>query len=55
MCPIHLGGTGESFAANSGGRMPGTSEAALVALLVYAVGYISSFWLPEPREEKLPE
>lgn len=75
--PTHLRGTGESFAANIGGRMIGTSAALLttrfttafsgtpavklayaagcVALLVYAVGFIASFWLPEPREEKLPD
>jgi len=69
--PTHLRGTGESFAANIGGRMIGTSAAMLttqlangmrlayaagtVALLVYAVGFLSSFWLPEPAQEKLPE
>jgi MFS family permease len=78
MYPTHLRGTGESFAANIGGRMIGTSAALLttqlanvmpgltsfttlayaaaaVALLVYAVGFLSSFWLPEPRTDKLPE
>jgi hypothetical protein len=71
MYPTHLRGTGEGFAANIGGRMIGTSAAllttqlepsmslpyaaAVVALLVYAVGFISSFWLPEPQTEKLPE
>jgi MFS family permease len=78
MYPIHLRGTGESFAANIGGRMFGTSaalltttlannmygatpfaklaySAAAVALLVYSVGFIASFWLPEPAAEKLPE
>jgi hypothetical protein len=29
-------------------------SAAAVALLVYSVGFIASFWLPEPGE-KLPE
>lgn len=76
--PMHLRGTGESFAANIGGRMIGTSmamvtaqlsnivpgatpagktanAAAMVALLVYGVGLLSSFWLPEPKEERLPE
>jgi MFS family permease len=71
--PVHLRGTGESFAANVGGRMIGTSAALLttqfaammpgatpaarlalaaagVAALVYAVGLIASFWLPEPPE-----
>jgi hypothetical protein len=70
--PLHLRGTGESFAANIGGRMLGTSAAlvttkflapampgntsfeqvalgaALVAFVVYGVGLIASFWLPEP-------
>jgi len=76
--PTHLRGTGESFAANIGGRMIGTSaallttqlantmpggtsfaklaySAAAVALLVYALGYLASFWLPEPKQDKLPE
>jgi len=76
--PTHLRGTGESFAANVGGRMIGTSAALLttqiasvmpgtspathlaygaaaVALLVYAVGLTASFWLPEPKQEELPE
>ena len=76
--PTHLRGTGESFAANIGGRMIGTSAALLttqfaqimpgvspatklayaaaaVALLVYAVGLISSFLLPEPERQELPE
>ena len=71
--PTYLRGTGESFAANVGGRMIGTSAALLtttlaagmpggtpsvrmgyaaaaVALLVYSVGFIASFWLPEPKE-----
>src|SRR5262245_7534659 len=75
--PTHLRGTGESFAANVGGRMIGTSAAvlttqvtglmpagppatklayaaAVVAALVYIVGLIASFWLPEPEQE-LPE
>jgi hypothetical protein len=71
--PTYLRGTGESFAANVGGRMIGTSAAlltttlavqmpgalpsermgyaaAIVALLVYSVGFLASFWLPEPKE-----
>src|SRR3990170_1548086 len=75
--PTHLRGTGESFAANVGGRMIGTSAAllttslvglmpggtpsrqlayaaALVALVVYAVGLAASFFLPEPAREELP-
>lgn len=78
MYPTHLRGTGESFAANIGGRMIGTSaalvttqlanvmpgataftklaySASAVALLAYAVGFVSSFWLPEPQHETLPE
>jgi MFS family permease len=76
--PTYLRGTGESFAANIGGRMLGTSAAllttnlanvmpggapttklayaaALVAFLVYAGGFIASFWLPEPQQEDLPD
>ena len=76
--PVHLRGTGESFAANVGGRMIGTSAAffttqlapylpgvnnftrlayaaATVAFLVYAVGVITSFWLPEPTKQQLPD
>jgi MFS family permease len=76
--PTYLRGTGESFAANIGGRMIGTSAALVttqmantmpggtpstqlayaagtVALVVYAVGFIGSFWLPEPTKEDLPE
>jgi MFS family permease len=75
--PTYLRGTGESFAANVGGRMVGTSAAlltaqlanitpggsassklayaaAIVAVLTYGVGFIASFWLPEPPE-KLPD
>ncbi|HEX4999310.1 MAG TPA: MFS transporter [Terriglobia bacterium] len=78
MYPVHLRGTGESFAANIGGRLFGTSFAFITAQLavtsdrayaptklalvaagvgfsVYLVGFIASFWLPEPREEGLPE
>lgn len=76
--PVHLRGTGESFAANIGGRLVGTSFAWLTASLavtadranapmkvamvagavgfsVYVVGFIASFWLPEPRQEELAE
>jgi hypothetical protein len=72
--PVHLRGTGESFAANIGGRLLGTSFAYLTATLavtsdrayaptkmalvaagvgfsVYLVGFVASFWLPEPKEE----
>lgn len=76
--PTHLRGTGESFAANIGGRMIGTSaalvttqlanvvpgatpfiklaySASAVALVVYGMGLLLSFWMPEPRLDKLPE
>jgi len=78
MYPTHLRGTGESFSANVGGRMIGTSAALLttqiaavmpggtpaahlaygaaaVAFIVYAIGLTASFWLPEPKQEELPE
>lgn len=74
--PIHLRGTGESFAANVGGRMigtcaalittslvpsmPGTAvpiklayAAALVGSTAYVIGFIASFWLPEPKGAEL--
>jgi len=73
--PVHLRGTGESFAANIGGRLVGTSfawvtatlavtpdrayaptkvalVAAAVGFSVYLVGFIASFWLPEPGREQ---
>jgi MFS family permease len=77
--PVHLRGTGESFAANVGGRMIGTSFAwvtttiaatslfpgddatrfaytcGAVALFVYLVGLVCSFFLPEPPAEALPD
>ncbi|HTE21088.1 MAG TPA: hypothetical protein VK689_22205, partial [Armatimonadota bacterium] len=79
--PVHLRGTGESFAANIGGRMIGTAAALLttnlagvmpqgaspnptvqnatqfayaaaaVGLTVYVIGFLASFWLPEPDRE----
>jgi MFS family permease len=72
--PLHLRGTGESFAANIGGRLIGTSfawvtatlavtpdrayaptkialVAAAVGFSVYLVGFIASFWLPEPGRD----
>lgn len=76
--PMHLRGTGESVAANIGGRMIGTSfaavtsylatlsiipgapgpervthAAALVALFVYLIGNVLTFFLPEPSSEAL--
>ena len=76
--PIHLRGTGESFAANIGGRLIGTSfawvtatlavtddpayaptkvalVAAAVGFTVYLVGLSASYFLPEPRQEELPD
>ena len=69
---------GESFAANLGGRLVGTSfawvtatlaitadrayaprkvalVAAAVGLSVYLVGFVATFWLPEPQQAELPE
>ena len=76
--PTFLRGTGESFAANVGGRMIGTFAAyvtpqlatmlpggaparqlayaaAAVGLLVYVVGFLTSYRLPEPSKDELPE
>jgi predicted MFS family arabinose efflux permease len=76
--PTYLRGTGESFAANVGGRMIGTSAAllttqlanvmpgtsapfrlayasALVGTAAYMIGFVASFWLPEPKQEGLPD
>lgn len=76
--PVHLRGTGESFAANIGGRMIGTSAAfvatqvaglmpyetspmkfaaaaAIVGTTIYVIGFLASFWLPEPRPEAQDE
>lgn len=76
--PTHLRGTGESFAANVGGRMIGTAAAlvttqlvtfmpgatpstklayaaALVGTTAYLIGFLASYWLPEPRQAELPE
>ena len=76
--PTYLRGTGESFAANVGGRMIGTFAAyvtpqlatampggtparqlayaaAAIGLLVYVVGFLTSFKLPEPPKDELPE
>ena len=78
MYPVHLRGTGESFAANVGGRMLGTSfaaitaqlatiapgatpftklatAAAIIGFLVYAVGLVASFFLPEPGQTDISE
>jgi hypothetical protein len=76
--PVYLRGTGESFAANIGGRLIGTSFAWVTATLavtpdrayaptkvalvaagvgfsVYLVGFIASFFLPEPPDDQLPD
>jgi MFS family permease len=78
--PVHLRGTGESFAANIGGRMFGTSfalvtttlasstlmpgapgphrlamTAAVVGLFVYVVGFLCSFFLPEPPHHDMED
>ena len=76
--PTYLRGTGESFAANIGGRMIGTYGAYLAASLVsempgstvpiklayaatlvgtgaYVIGFVASFWLPEPQANDLPD
>ena len=79
--PLHLRGTGESFAANIGGRMIGTSfawvtttlaaaafwgqglsattkwayAAAIVGTVVYVLGFLFSFALPEPGLSKTVE
>jgi len=76
--PARLRGTGESFAANIGGRMLGTSAALLTTTLTaympggtatrelaYAagtvgfsallIGFVASFWLPEPGENAVAE
>lgn len=81
--PTYLRGTGESFAANVGGRMVGTAAnplativlvpffltslggvsrpasvayaAATVALLVYGLGLVLSFALPEPKKQTLED
>jgi len=74
--PVYLRGTGESFAANVGGRMIGTFGALATTSLVsempgatvpiklayactivgtsaYLIGFIASFWLPEPPANDL--
>ena len=77
--PLHLRGTGGSFATNVGGRMIGTSAAFLstniiaplfaakpaadhyalaagvVGTAVFALAFIFSFGLPEPKGEKSAE
>jgi hypothetical protein len=76
--PTHLRGTGESFAANMGGRLLGTSAAlivtsierfmpggtatrqlayaaGLVGFSAFAIGFVASFWLPEPAQGALPD
>jgi MFS family permease len=76
--PTYLRGTGESFAANVGGRMLGTSAALIttsiatfmpggtpsrqlayaagtVGLAALTIGFVASFWLPEPPQNAVLE
>jgi predicted MFS family arabinose efflux permease len=76
--PVYLRGTGESFAANVGGRMIGTFGAlattslvsempgasvpiklayagAIIGTSAYLIGFIASFWLPEPQTSDVPD
>ena len=76
--PTYLRGTGESFAANIGGRMLGTSAALIVTSMVaympggsparqlayaagivgtmaFLIGFVASFWLPEPAVDATPD
>ncbi|MCB1224175.1 MAG: MFS transporter, partial [Verrucomicrobiales bacterium] len=80
--PIHLRGTGGSFATNVGGRMIGTSmafvtstmvapmisgdparvlpmhiakAAGIVAVTMFGIAFLLSFFLPEPKEEAAKE
>jgi hypothetical protein len=76
--PTYLRGTGESFAANVGGRMIGTTAALVTTQLanfmpgaaapmrlafaaaavgtgVYVIGFLSSYRLPEPERQALPD
>lgn len=75
--PTYLRGTGESFAANIGGRVVGTSaallttqlvnvmpvdagarlaySAATVAVLIYSLALVASFWIREPESGQLPD
>ena len=76
--PTRLRGTGESFAANIGGRMLGTFAALItttfanyapgetqfiklafaagvVGTATYVIGFVASFWLPEPSQQDLPD
>jgi MFS family permease len=75
--PLHLRGTGGSFATNVGGRMLGTSAAflttniiapmiggkstfdsvaiaaGLVGTAVFAIAFVATFLLPEPKPEQI--
>jgi MFS family permease len=76
--PVHLRGTGESVAHNIGGRMIGTSFAALtsfasaympgesdpirmaktaavVGMGVFVLGFLLSYFLPQPKQEMIAE
>ena len=49
--PLHLRGTGESFAANIGGRMIGTSFAALATFIAAQVSFLGP---TTPRKWRSP-
>src|SRR5262249_13095306 len=76
--PVHLRGTGGSFATHVGGRMIGpwaafltttliapmvtggstpfekvAFAAGVTGVLVFAIGFLTSFFLPQPQEEKV--
>ena len=77
--PLHLRGTGESFAANIGGRAIGVGfwgvtnylaykvlqpageppsfalAAAVTSLFVFGVGFVLSFFLPEPPKSDIAD
>ena len=50
-----IGTSAALLTAQLANAMPLAYAAASVALLVYVVGFVSSFWLPEPTQENLPE
>ena len=57
-----IGTSGAFITANLALIMPATTNstklayaAAAVAFLVYAIGFIASCWLPEPKQEALQD
>jgi hypothetical protein len=57
-----IGTMAAPLTAQLAGMMPGTTPgrqlayaAAAVGTTVYVIGFICSFWLPEPSREELPE